>query len=248
MSDKSFKVSIVNGELVRNGRPQFINLIVENMLVEKWQDRRHVLHGATQITDVLMGSFNRFLRRRGALKLESRLDKALRRFKRRGINFNLSEEPTLLEKARKVIIIAFSNEQNLVVGSKVANQGIEKARESIHSILRGLESYYGDGARGFAEMQAKALAMIASKLRTRATGEISKYRKWIMNLLHEAVNNIHKTSTLFKLLADFEFSCTLDIVHDGTTREQNIWGLEMAGRLQEAVMLEDEKAIWEILL
>jgi hypothetical protein len=244
----SFKVTLTDNQLSRTGRPAFLKSTNENIIVQQGEDRRHILHGATQITDVLIDLFNRIIRKQGISALAQLIDGFLSGFRQRGISFKIAKTASLVKKVEKVIIIAFSKEQNLVAGSAVQNQGIEKARETIHSIWSKLTDYCAAGSRNLAETKTKALSLIVKSLSSSGDGEIAKYRVWILKLLEESVKNISKATGLFKLLSDFEFSCTLDIVHNGTTKEQNIWGLQMAGRLHRAILLEDEETIYEVLL
>jgi hypothetical protein len=242
----SFKVTLTNNQLTRTGRPDFISSTTKAIAVNHGEDRRHVFHGATQISDVLIESFNRIIRVYGITKLEEIIDRALQYFRSCGIKFKAAKD--LVAKVTKVITIAFSSKKNLVVGSAIQNQGIEKARESICTIREKLGHYCLQDLRTFRQMQAETMKLIGNSIASSGKGDISQYRKQILELLQEAVTEALDILALVNILHEFEFSCTLDIMHDGTSKEQNIWGMTMANRLYRAIENKDENSIHQVLL
>lgn len=240
-----FKVTLDRNrkQVSRSGRPVF-TFSAKNIAVRKGEDRRHILHGATQISDVLIIVFNRILAKVGPQGLENTLDTYLHLLC--GIKFQAVVG--LEQKAAKVITIAFSRRENLVVGGAIENQGIEKARESIHTIKVKLDRYCIDDLRSFEKIKSTALSLIKDSLKNKANGKVARYRVWILELLEQAVEGVSNICTLVEIFSNFEFSCTLDIVHNGTTKEQNIWGLTMANKLHQAIGDHDDKAICKVLL
>jgi hypothetical protein len=72
------KVAFVNGKLKRIGRPKFPKRVNKNIEVKADENRRHILHGATQISDVLIEIFNEKLAEQRRNHLEKLLNKVQR--------------------------------------------------------------------------------------------------------------------------------------------------------------------------
>ena len=229
---KKFAVEFKDNKLVRRNRPPFISSTTKTLKVKKGEDRRHILHGATQITDVIINALNLVLSNYSKQKCEAIVDEGLNNFKTQGISYRMPKTASLIKKVEKLIAIAFSKQKNLVVGSATANQGIEKARSSIASIRNKLDEYCIN-LRSFNDIKDNTLELINSVLRG-GSGEIAKYRLRILNLLYNTVDQTIDVIGINSALYDFQFSCTLDIVHENTTKAQNIWGLTMANKLQRA--------------
>lgn len=246
MSSGKFSVRIENGVLVRKGRPAFLSSTNKNLPVGKGQDRRHILHGAVQITDVLIKTFNWIISKKGLDSCMYIIDKYLTRYREHKI---IRQIPKTNEaKIQKIIQIAFGRPCNLVVGASKHNQAIEKARSSIVSIKNKIASYLFDKTKVFAEIRGSVLDIIRASSYSSSNGKIAKRRVKILRLLYEAVSFTTNITDLRDMIEDFEFSCTLDICHDGTTKAQNIWGLEMSAKLQNAIENKDSKGIFKILL
>ena len=240
-----FIVSIDNDLLIRKGRPDFLNSTNKALPVQKGQeDRRHILHGAVQITDVLIQTLNWIISKHGLAACMNIVNKYLTLYKANGMRFSMPVSDK--DKIRKLITIAFGNTRNLVVGSAVCNQGIEKARSSIVAIKSKLNEYCIE-LRSFEDIKTKATLLINNVLKD-DNGAISKHRLWILGILKNTVEASLNVLDLNYALHEFEFSCTLDICHDGITKEKNIWGLKMANNLQKAINNEDVERIFKILL
>jgi hypothetical protein len=237
-------VSIVNGLLISKGRPAFLSSTNKALPVQKGQDRRHILHGAVQITDVLIKAFNWIISKHGFITCMNIVDQYLILYKTTGMRFNIPASEK--DRIRKLITIAFGNPRNLVVGSSVCNQGIEKARSSIVGINCKLNEYCIE-LRSFQEIKSRATQLINNVLKG-GSGAISKHRLWILNILKNTVKASMNVLALNYALQDFKFSCTLDVCHDGTTKIQNIWGLNMANNLQKTIVDKDTNGIFKILL
>lgn len=240
-----FTVEFHNNALVRKGRPAFASHTLKQLPTAQGEDRRHIIHGAT-ISDLLVELFNRTLQEQGINALQALIDRLLAHIKS---CVRIQMPASFKKKIEKVITYAFGKLSNLVVGSSTANQGIEKARKSISTIRKELDNYCAADVMSFANIKAEALRLIQAKLNTTSgTGEVAGYRVWILQLLKQSVEKANDTVEIIKILADFEFSCTLDIVHDGTTKQQNIWGITTANRLQQAIRDGDNATILTILV
>lgn len=246
MSPQNFRVVISKNQLSRKNRPKFINSTINTLKVDPGQDRRHILHGATQITDVIILALNWVIDRYNQDKCIKIVDELLTRFKQRGISYQLDNDAPLTKKVEKLISIAFSSCRNLVVGSYICNQGIEKARTSIIGIRDKLNKYCVE-LREFGAIKARAIQLIEDVLKG-GDGEIAKYRLWILKVLKESIAAVQDVLALNYILHDFEFSCTLDIAHTSTTKTQNIWGLEMANRLQRAIENKNTDEVFVVLV
>ncbi len=239
----SFVVSTENNLLTRKGRPAFLPSTNKSLPVQKGQDRRHILHGAVQITDVLIKTFNWVISKHGIATCMNIINEYLISYKT-DMRFRMPTSDK--EKIRLLITIAFSNPRNLVVGSSTHNQGIEKARSSIVAIKSKLNEYCIE-LRSFEEIKTEAINLINNVLKG-GNGAIARHRLWILNILKSTLTASLNVLDLNYALHDFEFSCTLDICHDGTTKDQNIWGLQMANNLQKAINNEDAEGVFKILL
>jgi len=244
------KILFENKKLVRKGRPAFSASTNRNIPVIKGlEDRRHILHGATQITDVLIGSFNRVIKKKGIVGLKKVINGLQRRLKAEGYKIATTAKSPLEAKLEEIITIAFGKEENLVAGLAVQNQGIEKARKTINVIRAKLDDYCaGEDIRNLAEIRSKVVELINTSLDNNRSGRVAMYRTWILKVLKEAIEKAKDEVEIIRTLDAFEFSCTLDIVHDKTTKEQNIWGLIMANRLHQAISNCDEESIYDVLL
>lgn len=231
------------------GRPSFPSKVYRDLPALKGlEDRRHILHGATQIRDVLLDSFNRTLKKEGIKFFKEYISELY--YDLRLDNFIIEKEISLdlSDKIQSIITAAFSKEENLVAGFAVHNRGIEKARECIHSIRNKLDYFCAQDVFGFEEIKKKTIELIDESLSHHSEGKISLYKTWILLVLSDSIHLSEDEVEIIRILKDFEFSCTLDIVHDKTTKEQNIWGLRKANKLQRAIQNEDEEEIRNILL
>ena len=247
MSSKKFQVSFVNNTLSRRGRPAFISSTTRTLTVTAGEDRRHILHGATQITDVFILALNWVIARDELKECEQLVDRLLTRCRNKNIPFMLPNNAVFVKKVEKLVTIAFSRQENLIVGSAIANQGIEKARASIAVIRNKLDKYCCIGVRTFAEILNKTITLI-DNASAGGPGEISQYRSRIMRLLARSITKASDTVSLGRILRDFEFSCTLDIVHDNSTKKQNIWGINMANKVQEAIDKKSPEALFDVFI
>ncbi|HEX9828561.1 MAG TPA: hypothetical protein VGA80_18340 [Flavobacteriaceae bacterium] len=243
----TFKVSLKKNTLKRKGRPKFLSSIT-NISVSKSQDRRHILHGTIHIINILINSFNRVLNNIGIDNFMALIDGVLTDFRQRNINFLISKNASLEEKVKKVITIAFSKRENLTIGSSVHNQGIEKARITIESIKKEIDKYCGSQIRDFLEIKTKIILLLMNKTKNKSNGKVANYRIEILNILKKSIADATTILELIELLNNFEFSCTLDIINENTTKEQNIWGLNSINKLIIAVNTYNEQGIYQVLL
>jgi hypothetical protein len=127
---------------------------------------------------VLIDAFNYEIESKGLDYLEKLNDNLLKNNKQEGNEANsVNLHQPLVEKVKKLITIAFSNKQNLVAGPSIANQGIEKARKSIQTIIKRLDEYCLYEFRSFDQVRARALRLLEASLRTRSEGKVVQYRK-----------------------------------------------------------------------
>lgn len=245
-----FQVIRQDGKMVRKNRPSFISSTTKKMKVKKGEeDRRHILHGATQISDKLIDLFNHVEENEGNDAANKLADKSLVKLRKKARFNKLGENATLEKKVEKIITLCFSRRDNLVVGSKSANQGIEKARGSIKSLRKELDEYCAKDLRGFESTKTEAKKIAEAKLKTTSNGDVARYRLAIMQELNKSIENASNEKELNDILYDFEFSCTLDIVHESSTKEQNIWGITMANKLHRASVCKyDPQGILDILI
>lgn len=244
-----FEVLFENNRLIRRGRPTFPSTVYKNIKAKSGlEDRRHILHGATQITDVLIDSFNRVLASDGIEVLHHILDNIRNLLVSKGKEIKTHDDSKIEEKAKEIITIAFGREENLVAGLAVQNRGIERARQFIKGLRDKLNYYCAQSIRSVDEMKNHIIELIKTNISHSTDGEISLYKNWILKVLKKSLKNIEDEIDLLRLLNDFEFSCTLDIEHENTTKTQNIWGLTMANKLHRAIQDHNEEAIFHILL
>lgn len=177
MPPKSSKARTNNNQLVRTGRPKFSETTTNKLPVQKGQDRRHILHGATQIIDVLIDSFNRILAAKGRPGLEEVLTRLIKSLNLRIIQNRLED------KVKQLITKAFVSIRNLVVGSSIANQGIEKVRMSVGKILSELETYCSGDIFSFEKIRVKTLELITEKILNSKGDEFSAYYKNLLTWL-----------------------------------------------------------------
>lgn len=152
------------------------------------------------------------------------------------------------DKIKELITIAFGKETNLIAGFAVENQGVEKARQATKMIKEALNNYCAIDLRNFEEIQSTALQLIDKNLNHEKERQVVMYKEWILGVLRDSIQMVTNEMEIISILHDFEFSCTLDILHEKTNKEQNIRGLSMANRLYKAILTHNEEDIYSILL
>lgn len=244
-----FHVTMEDNKLVRQGRPAFPPSIYKDIIaISGVEDRRHMLHGATQISDILIDSFNRIIEKDGVKALNDKIDMLIKDLSSKGHKLRMKPGIALEDKAKKVIAAAFCRKENLVAGLAVENRGIEKARQAIQGIRESIDNYCIKYEPTYSDLRQNTLKIIDAKIMHSTSGEVSVYKSWILSVLRESINDAKEVIDIIRILDDFQFSCTLDIEHECTTKEQNMWGLFTANKLNKAISEHDEDTIYDILL
>lgn len=241
-------VTLEKNKLVCKGRPAFPKKTNTNIpVITGLEDRRHMLHGATQITKTLTDSFNRILDKEQDKGLIRVVNSIRDNLKSKGCRL-VAESSSLEDKIKELITIAFGKESNLIAGLAVENQGIEKARQTIKMIKEDINKYCAADLRGLEDIRSTILQLINENLNNEKERRVVMYKEWILCILKESISMAPNEMELVNILNDFEFSCTLDILHEKTSKEQNIRGLSMANRLYNAILAHNEEEIYSILL
>lgn len=244
-----FHVTMENNRLVRRGRPTFPPSIYKDIIaISGVEDRRHMLHGATQISDILIDSFNRIIEKDGIKALNDKIDMLIKDLSSKGHKLRMKPGIALEDKVKKVIAAAFCRKDNLVAGLAVENRGIEKARQAINGIRESIDNYCVKYEPTDSDLKQNTLKIIDAKIMHSTSGEVSVYKSWILSVLRESISEAKEVIDIIRILDDFQFSCTLDIEHECTTKEQNMWGLFTANKLNKAISEHDEDTIYDVLL
>jgi hypothetical protein len=220
ITDKKLNVKKTIDKQNRNqalelARPSFLDRTLKNIPVSASQDRRHKLHFSDAIRKNLEQFCDVVCKQEGEVKLSKRLDDMLNDLE---ISKYDSSKMTTHEKKKRVLAIMNSHEGNLIAGDKIYNQAIEKTRSYLNKFLT--DSKVIDSIESLRQNYNKMLAEIGTGTERK---NVTHYH---LKLLGSLIDNAKNYTEGRNWIVDFKNSTTLDIVHDKTTKEDNISGLE----------------------
>lgn len=231
------KVAKVTGKVAKKGedylykRPLFSQKTRDRIVVTSKQDRRHLIHFKEGICSPLKELISAIKKNQSPEKksLSTRLDEMLKDLGDKPSHFSSLTDDNKIER---VLSLMNSHEGNLVAGDKIHNQAIEKTRSYLDNFLNNDKSI--ETLNPLSSLKKSYAEMFDN---VRMDTDRTKVTHGHLGLLQKLINNETDYQSAYKWIVDFKNSTTIDIAHDKTTKQHNMYALESYNSIARAQTL-----------